>query len=158
MLVDGALIDQLVETSEANGRTNVRICLHASPDDSFHEMLILERKGYCFGPHRHLHKGESWHAVEGEIAVFTFDDEGRAKDYSVIGGDHHLVGRIGVGQWHMVVPLTEYAIYHEAKPGPYLGAADSEFPDWGPDRGDDAAIRAYLNRLLLSLGERGLGG
>ena len=153
VLVDGAMIDQLVETSEVNGQVNVRICLHASPYDTFHEMLILEHKGHCYGPHKHLNKGESWHFIRGKIAVFTFDDEGRAKDHIIIGADHHLVGRIGIGQWHMVVPLTKFAIYHESKPGPYLGNSDSVFPDWGPDRDDDAAVREYVDKLLESFGK-----
>jgi len=148
--IDDTMIDQLVETSEANGQVNVRICLHDSPYDSFHEMLILERKGHSFGPHKHLDKGESWHFIRGEIAVFIFDDEGRVTDRLIIGADHHLVGRIGVAQWHMVVPLTELAIYHESKPGPYLGNSDSVFPDWGPGRDDDAAVREYVDKLLES--------
>jgi cupin fold WbuC family metalloprotein len=127
VVVHQALISALVE--EAGDRA-ARICLHASPDASFHEMIILEHCGNYFPPHRHPMKGESLHIISGELAVMTYDDAGAVTMRTVLGRNGVIIARIGMAQWHSVLPLSETAIYHEAKPGPFLGMGDREFAPW----------------------------
>lgn len=146
--INQELIDAIAEASHINGKCNARLCLHSSPESNFHEMIILEREGFFFPPHRHANKGESCHIIKGELAVFTFDDNGKVVNHVTIGKDGNILSRIGIGQWHLTLPLTDPVIYHEAKPGPFLGAKDSEFAPWAPERGDTKNGYLYLQSLL----------
>ena len=46
------------------------------------------------------------------------------------------------------MPVTDVVIYHENKPGPFLGDDDSIFPDWAPDGGGNDNAPQYMNNLL----------
>ncbi|MGH7058300.1 MAG: WbuC family cupin fold metalloprotein, partial [Acetobacteraceae bacterium] len=129
----------------------VRLCLHASPDAPFHSMLIHERKGTFYPPHRHAEKGENWHIVEGRMAVFIFDRGGRVTDARRLGRMDGLIYQLDPGIYHTVIALSDTVIYHETKPGPFLGAADSLVPVWSPDPSDLEAVRFYVAGLLAHL-------
>lgn len=148
VMVNQKLIEELRQLSLNNGNCNARICLHTSSDSNFHEMVVLEREGFYFPPHRHTNKGESCHIIEGELAVFTFDDLGKVNNHTVLGKDGNLMSRVGIGQWHLTLPLTDPVIYHEAKPGPFVAASDSEFAQWAPARDDTKGGFLYLQALL----------
>jgi len=152
--IDREIVKQLVEESARKGNCNGRICLHTSPTANFHEMIILERKGQYYRPHKHLYKGESCHIIEGKAAMFVFNDNGSVVHCCVVGEDENLICRVGINQWHTVIPTTEYAVYHESKPGPYLGEGDSIKPDWAPDGSDRNEATAYMEQLS-TLARRG---
>ena len=152
--IDREIVNQLVEESARNGNCNARICLHTSPTANFHEMIILEYRGRYYRPHKHLHKGESCHIIEGKVAMFVFNDDGSVAHCCVAGEDENLICRVGVNQWHTVIPITEYAVYHESKPGPFLGEADSIYPDWAPDGSNPVDVQEYMDTLLSIVGEK----
>ena len=52
------LITELVNESEKRGGRNVRLCLHNEPEALIHNMIIVERKGKYYCPHKHIEKGE----------------------------------------------------------------------------------------------------
>jgi cupin fold WbuC family metalloprotein len=147
-VVNDALVDELTAKSEGAGKCNARICLHPNPDSNFHEMIILERKGYYFPPHRHVGKAQSVHILRGEAAVFVFDG-GRGRAHcTVLGRDGNLIIRIAENAYHLTLPLTDYVVYHEGKPGPFLKEGDSIFADWAPPRdAERPVIDAYLDKL-----------
>ena len=60
--VDAELIKKLKETISKLDK-NVRLCLHESPDSLFHDMIILERKGKYYRPHKHKKKEESFQHI-----------------------------------------------------------------------------------------------
>jgi hypothetical protein len=51
----------------------------------------------------------------------------------------------------MTVPMTGAAIYHESKPGPFLGDADRMFATWAPLPEDTDAVARYLDGIRLGL-------
>jgi cupin fold WbuC family metalloprotein len=146
LAVDDRLVRWLIAEAERSGGDS-RISLHQSPDDPFHQMLILQRRGRYFRPHRHAAKGESHHIVRGSIGVLVFDEAGGVAGKFVAGPGQALITRIGTGLWHTVLPLTATVIYHEVKPGPYLAAGDSVYPSWAPDGQDGGAAAAYQQGL-----------
>ena len=146
--IDQQIVDQLLRVSEMNGNCDARICLHPSPGSNFHEMIILQHLGRYYRPHKHRGKGESCHIIQGRVRFFVFNDDGTVSDCSVVGGGHSMIFRAGTDLWHTVVPITDHAVYHESKPGPYLADTDSLFPTWAPDGSDSAEAKAYMNRLL----------
>lgn len=145
---DASLRQLLRQLAEADGRSNVRLCLHQSPADDFHDMVILEwpRRRY-YRPHRHPEKGETIHLIEGEAAVLVFDDRGALQSGRRLAADGTKLVRIGAGCWHTLLPLSHPVLYHEAKKGPFLGEADAEYPAWAPDGEDPQAAADYLRSL-----------
>ncbi len=150
--VDERMIDTLVAESERAGGVNARVCLHTSPESNFHEMIILERQGYYFPPHRHTNKAQSCNILRGEAAVFVFDDDGKVKRVSVLGRDGNLIFRIGEERYHLTVPLTPFIVYHEGKPGPFEREGDSVYAEWAPKREDKQAVADYVSNLLRMVG------
>ena len=146
--VDAALIEELKKVSAARGGKNVRLCLHDSPAADHHDMVILERRGKYYRPHKHREKGEAFHIMEGRMCVFTFDDAGNVTESRALDSGDIL--RVGVNMYHAVMPLTAMVIYHENKPGPFLGEKDSIYPDWAPD-GLDAEVAATYSAGLAGL-------
>ncbi len=145
--VDDRLINTLAAESKRNGNCNARVCMHVTPASNFHEMVILERRDYYFPPHKHDNKAQSCHVLRGEAAVFVFDDEGNVERTCVLGQRGNLIFRIGENRHHLTLPLTEFVIYHEGKPGPFVREGDSIYADWAPKRGDTEAVAAYLESL-----------
>jgi cupin fold WbuC family metalloprotein len=146
--VDDRLIDTLVAESRRGGGCNARVCLHTSPESNFHEMVILERRGYYFPPHKHANKAQSCNILRGAAAVFVFDDAGNVKRTSVLGRNGNLIFRIGEERYHLTLPLTEFIVYHEGKPGPFLREGDSIYAEWAPKREDKQAVADYVSGLL----------
>lgn len=153
--IDKTTITQLVDESAKHMSSNARICLHSSPDADFHEMIIVEYKGHYYRPHKHLHKGESCHIIEGEVAMFVFNDDGSISHFCILSQEKALICRVGANQWHTVIPITEYAVYHESKPGPYLRQTDSIYSTWAPDGLDSIEALSYTENLSR-IAERGI--
>ena len=149
-VIDGRTIDELLEYS-AQSKSDVRLCLHRSPESLQHDMIIVQRKDSHFPPHRHLEKGETWHVLRGELAVFVFDDAGCITDMRRLSPQGEFLYRVGDAQFHMLVPLSDSVVYHESKPGPFLGTGDSLFAAWAPDAKDHAAMSNYIDGLLTQI-------
>jgi glucose-6-phosphate isomerase len=143
--IDSSVVSELRDISEQNKGENVRICLHDSPLSKHHDMVILERKGKYYRPHKHKDKGEAFHIIDGKMAIFIFDEDGSIVDSTVLlQGD---IYRIEENQYHSVMPVTNIVIYHENKPGPFLGDKDSVFPSWAPDGNDYNKTQNYISYL-----------
>ena len=147
--VDQDLLEQLkrIARDPATGGKNVRLCLHDGPGAAFHEMVILERKGRYYRPHKHLTKGESYHLIEGSMAAFIFEDDGTIADACVLDPSDRFLYRVGTNMYHAILPLSDWIVYHESKPGPFTGEGDSVYPAWAPDGRDASAVAAYVRTL-----------
>ena len=152
--VNRRMIRGLVEESLRQGWRRSRISLHPSPASSFHEMVVFERGGLYGRPHKHLQKGESCTILEGAAAFFVFDDHGRVTEAATVSPEETVICRVGANQWHAVIPVSDYAVYLESKPGPFLGVNDSLYPDWAPDGSDPVRTQRYLEELLGQVGAR----
>jgi cupin fold WbuC family metalloprotein len=124
-----------------------------SKDDNPHRFLNVMVRGTYIQPHRHIAppKSESFLALEGELAFFTFDDTGRIATTRILGRD--VIGAdIQPGVWHTLAVLSPYAVCYEVKPGPYSAPTDKDFAPWAPREGDPGAS-SYLDSLLAMLSE-----
>ena len=149
--VGAELIEELKAMAARSGR-NVRLCLHDKPSAAFHEMIILEHAGSYYRPHKHRGKGESYHVIEGSMAAFVFDEAGRVVDACRLAPGADFLYRVGADTYHGVLPLTDQVVYHESKPGPFGGEADSLYPAWAPDGSREAEVAEFRGRLLRALG------
>lgn len=149
--VDRELLEELKDVSHSLGDRNVRVCLHPDAASPMHEMIILERRGGYLRPHKHLHKGESYHVIEGEMGAVLFDEAGTVLDACRLTDRATFLYRVGAGMFHAVLPLSDLVIYHECKLGPFTGEGDSVWPDWAPDGRNSAEAQAFTQSLVSLL-------
>lgn len=149
--VDAALIVRLKEVMAELISRNLRLCLHKDPAAVSHEMLILERKGKYYRPHKHFNEGETFHIIEGRMGVFSFDEEGKVIDSCILEAGRTFMYKVGINMHHAVMPLTDIVIYHESKPGPFVSSSDNIYPAWAPDGSDIKEASAYSRRLRRML-------
>jgi len=103
-------------------RRRARICAHKSGEDALHEMLIaLSSEGYI-RPHKHLHKSESFHVVEGEADVVVFTGTGEISEViqmGALGSSKAFYYRLPAGYYHTVIVRTHLLVLHEVTNGPF---------------------------------------
>jgi cupin fold WbuC family metalloprotein len=131
--IDHKVIDFLKDRIEKTGSASVRVCLHNSPEDSFHQMIIAHRKGQHYRPHKHLKKTEAYQMILGTLDVVIFNDDGNVRKVTQLSADGNFIYRIPPNTWHCTVPVSDIVIFHEVKPGPFLPDSDSIYPEWDLD-------------------------
>lgn len=147
-VVTAAEIGMLKIMAGRDAAGNARICLHATAQSIFHDMIILETNGgRYYRPHKHSHKEETCHILEGCLDVVLFEDDGRIQHRWRLERGRAFVARIGADTWHTILPVTPYCIYHESKPGPFVPDADALYPAWAPDGEDKEMAERYLRQL-----------
>jgi cupin fold WbuC family metalloprotein len=150
-LVDTPLVDALIDRAGQSPRLRTNHNFHASMEDNPHRFLNVMVRGTYIAPHRHLDppKAEAFLVLQGELAFFTFDDEGQIATSHVLGRDVLGVD-IQPGVWHTMAVLSPHVVCYEVKPGPYSAANDKDFAPWAPREGD-ARVPEYLERLLSAV-------
>ncbi|MFZ5354282.1 MAG: WbuC family cupin fold metalloprotein [Bacillota bacterium] len=144
------LIEKLKKIALENDRKRARINLHKTLDDLLHEMIIVHTKGAYVRPHKHSKKSESFHMIEGSLIFYLFNDNGKVIDKFTVGADknsEYFSFRLSNNQWHSIVPVTDFVVFHEITNGPFTGVNDSIFPDWAPKEDQLDEIKEFL--LLL---------
>lgn len=155
-LINAELLAGTLERARQSERRRTNFNFHGGMQDNPHRFLNVMLRDTYITPHRHLRppKAESFLILHGEIAFFTFADDGSVTACDILSGvgDWPLLtangqpaeiqagsprGPAGVditpGVWHSLVVLSEYACCFEIKPGPYEPSDDKEFAPWAPD-------------------------
>lgn len=135
-------------------KKRARFCLHASPEDALHEMVIVFHRDAVIEPHRHRTKSESFHLIFGELDVILFDEFGcptRVVSMGDFASGKTNVYRMNAPIWHSVVVRSEYAAIHEVTNGPFR-VEEAEFAPWAP--AEPAALRAFLANSLERVARR----
>ncbi len=145
-------IKSLVEKEDVCKR--YRLCIHDSPDNILQEMFICRYIGdYCM-PDKHHNMPESHTIIEGTEAIVLFDDFGGIQDIFILDRDKgYLTYRIDSEVYHMTIPLTEYAVDFEVKPGPFKPEMNI-FPKWAPEASDKDAVQNFLNVIMKQIKEK----
>ena len=150
-VLDSGLMQDLVESARRSPRLRTNHNFHASLEDNPHRFLNVMVNGTYIAPHRHVDppKSESFLVLDGELAFFTFGDDGEVVTTHVLGRNPIGID-IEPGIWHTMAVLSPYAVCYEVKPGPYSVQNDKDFAPWAPREGDPDVAR-YLNLLLSKL-------
>lgn len=128
-LINSRLIEDIKKIAFKK-KINLRVCLHTKPSRKFHNMIIFHwRNTYC-PPHKHLKKEETCHMIEGSQRIFTFNNKGKILENVFMNTKKNIVFRIDKNIFHSSRIISKYVIFHESKPGPYLGKWDSVYPKW----------------------------
>lgn len=149
--IDYKRISDLKVKAAQSPLKKVRLCLHKNISDTLHEMIIVICKGNYVRPHRHPNKTESFHIIDGAMTLIVFDNNGKiidrvSMDDRKSGGC--LLVKIEKDYCHMVIPLTDFVIFHETTTGPFTGIDDTVFPAWAPEDNDIAAINKFIGKIM----------
>lgn len=144
-ILSHSIIDDLKRNALLSPLKRARVCMHLSTEASIHEMVIALHCTTYIRPHRHQRKTESFHMIDGVVLVVLFDDFGKVlqKIHLSSRGEHHFMYRLSKPMWHTVIPLTEFAIFHEVTDGPLT---PSEYPAWEPKE-DSISIENFKKKL-----------
>jgi cupin fold WbuC family metalloprotein len=147
-ILDDALIASVLDRARTSARRRTNHDFHAGPTDNPHRFLNVMLRDTYVRPHRHVTppKSESFLVLDGAVAVFVFDDDGRVLARHDLGVDGVRGIDLAPGLWHSLVPLTEHVVIYEVKPGPWDPATDKEMAAWAPAEGDPDAL-AYARAL-----------
>jgi cupin fold WbuC family metalloprotein len=146
--VTAADLAPVIARGQASPRRRARLCTHASPDDSLHEMLIVLERDTYIRPHRHADKCESFHIIDGELDVVIFSPDGAISEVirmGPYGSGQAFFYRLREPHYHTVLVRSPYALFHETTNGPFV-ANGTEFAPWAPAE-DDPAAAEYARQL-----------
>lgn len=148
--VDFNMVEQIKKIAFKTGE-NVRLSMHTTPDDAFHDMIVFQHRDRYYRPKKHLNKPMSFHMMEGKMAIFVFDDEGNVIDTCILDARKNIVYRVAAGYYHTDLPLTDYVVHHECTMGPFVGDSDREFAPWSPDGTDRDEYLSYRDELASKI-------
>ena len=137
--ITSKLINELENYSDSF-KTNCRICIHTSPQELCHVMLIVERKGMNIAPHKHFEKSDFVYIIKGEMEFIEFNNNGsKIKNITLnqFEGYKPLEGSI-----HAIGILSNSCTYLETSTGPWLPKSDTQYLEWS-----DKWHKQYLKKL-----------
>lgn len=149
-------VARLIPSAAANQRRRVRLCAHRSVDDALHEMLIVLAGETYIRPHKHLHKSESFHVIQGRAEIVIFAEDGSIREVIPMGeysSGACFFYRLGDPCYHGLVVRSDVFVYHETTGGP-LDPAQTVFAPWAPPEDALTLRAAFLARLIENIETR----
>ena len=149
-LVGAEWIDRLKTVARRHPQRRARLCLHRSGGDRLHEMIIALSRDCLFQPHRHPDKSESYHAIDGRLAIVIFDTKGKPVRSLILappGKNGTICYRLDTSVYHAVLPLDDIVVFHEVTNGPFV-QGDAEIAPWAPH--EPTALRVFLNDAVAA--------
>lgn len=147
--LSSTFIESLKKRASKNARKRIRLCTHKHTTDTVHEMFIVQMKHNYIRPHKHHHKSESLHIIEGTAEIMFFSDTGKVKNTITMGdgvSGRTFYYRIDKPIYHTMVITSEYLVYHEVTRGPF-NPSDTIFAPWSPPESDHVAAQKFLASL-----------
>ena len=124
------LISELEIYSDSND-TNCRICIHSSPEELCHVMLIVERKGMNIAPHKHLEKSDFVYILKGKMEFIEFDTSGlETKNVILNKSDGY---KSPEGSVHAIGIISDRCTYIETSTGPWIANIDTQYLAWSDE-------------------------
>lgn len=100
-------------------RKNIFLCMHNSPKEKFHSMIIFLWKGTYYSIHKHRKKEEIINIIEGKKRIKIFNLKEKLIKRIILDLKKNPIIRINKNKFHSVEVLSKFVIYHEIKPGPF---------------------------------------
>lgn len=149
VVVDDAIIADLVTDAAKNPRRRIRLCAHSGVTDPLHEMFIVHERGCYVRPHKHFGKSESFHVVSGDVDVVVFDDSGNILNVIAMGpygSQRPFFYRIAEPLFHTLLIRSDVLVFHETTSGPFK-REQTLFAPWSPTGDDPHEVKTFLQLL-----------
>lgn len=127
--VNAEYFEMLKRQAQGHKLQRARFCLHRDNNDPVHEMVIALTDKCQFPPHRHPHKQESIHIVDGELDVTLFNEDGTTREVIHLRRDTTFAYRLCEPIFHTISARSPTAIYYETTSGPW-SPEDTELAPW----------------------------
>jgi len=151
--IDNKRIQDLKQKAFRNPSKKIRLCLHQTIEELLHEMIIVHCKDVYVRPHKHTKKSESFHVIEGSFFIIIFDENGRVIEKTLISREqegYNFLCRFEKDLWHMLIPMSDFVVFHETTKGPYTGIGNSIFAPWAPKADDSIGVEKFIKKILNS--------
>ena len=142
-------MDFLKKTVHETDRKRVRLCAHASTENTLHEMFVVYMSMTYVKPNKHLNKDESLHILEGEADFIFFDERGGITEIVPLGdyrSGRQFYVRVPAFMYHTIIMRSETLVIHEVTPGPF-NRADTVWAPWAPEEANLAGVNEFMDRL-----------
>ena len=123
-----------------------RVLLHNDVQSELHNMIIALKRNKFIYPHKHV-KSESYQIIEGKMALIYFSQSGNIENYVILSINAHLISRVDKNQYHAIIVLSDYVIYHETRVGPFESKNDSTTPSWLEEETKDIFMKNMVKTL-----------
>ena len=100
-------------------KKNIFLCLHNSPREKFHNMIIFLWKGTDYSKHKHKNKEEVINMIRGKKRINLHNTKNKKVDKVILDAKNSPIIRINKNNLHSVEVLSKFVIYHEIKSGPF---------------------------------------
>jgi cupin fold WbuC family metalloprotein len=141
-------IKALVESARLAPQGRARLILHATREDSLHEMVIALPPDSCDHPHINFKSGKSFLALSGQFAVICFSDDGSEIKSVVLSAEDRWSGarmvRLRNAAWHTIIPLAGQTVFLETIMGPFEG---NQFARWFPEESQPREREEWVEKL-----------
>lgn len=137
-------------------RKRVRLCAHASTENTLHEMFVVYMDMTYVKPNLHVNKDESLHILEGEADFIFFDDKGNITEVIRLGDYHsnrQFYCRVPAFAYHTIIMRSQRLVIHEVTPGPFR-REDTVWAPWAPDENDLPAVQKFMDHLRSATAAR----
>jgi cupin fold WbuC family metalloprotein len=155
--VERTLFDTLKMQAAKSPLHRARLCTHKDAQDRLHEMFIVLARPVYIRPHRHFHKTESFHVMEGSSVFFFFDDAGAIEQVIPVGdaaSGRPFYIRNDDSRFHTHLITSDFLVFHEITNGPF-NRADTIYAPWAPEETDSAAILTFVEKLRSAAAQFG---
>ena len=137
-------------------RNRYRLCLHSDQTHQTQEMIICLKGFNYFHPHFHPgNRSESYHMIEGLLNVYLLDEKGGLIETIRLGapgtaevesGSRDFMYRLYAPIYHLMIPRSEWIVYHEITTGPWNDEAVyyAPFAPVGDERED---VKKFVHQV-----------
>lgn len=137
-------------------RNRYRLCLHSDQTHQTQEMIICLKGFNYFHPHFHpVNRSESYHMIEGVLDVYLLDEKGGLIEIIKLGApgtaevgteSRDFMYRLSAPIYHLMIPRSEWIVYHEITTGPWNDEAVYYAP-FAPSGEDWEEVEKFVNRV-----------
>lgn len=153
---DSTAINDLMSKAEIHPRLRQASALKEASYNGVRPLLNAMLPGTYIQPHRHNPENadEYWFVLRGDIASFSFSEEGDVKDHKIVSSQNGFpLAFLPRGEYHTLVVVDKPAVILELTQGPYDALTYKEFAPWAPSESpeDQEKAREYLRGLEAQL-------
>tara|TARA_B100000614_G_C14378785_1_gene424636 strand:+ start:50 stop:553 length:504 start_codon:yes stop_codon:yes gene_type:complete len=116
--IDKDILNKLINISKKY-KIDLRLNLHKSSKDKFHDMIILSRKGTSSDIHLHKKFYTTYHLLMGKVEFCFYNKKIKQVKKIILSNKKIKIIRISPKIFRSHTTLSNVAIFHEIRKGPY---------------------------------------